>query len=227
MTENNETRKAQIDKVLRDISVSDLSTYYIVAGACTILIVCQSVVFAIRAWKREQRYDVRMYTRQLTFISSLYALLAMGTNIANALVLLEETYAQTKSIYAFQLAANAAWLQYSVSLFGGCYKRRIACFVWLSPILFIILLLTNVIGYLGISIVSLVQIILSLVIIIIKLLCFDSIKINSRLVKFGIILVYSFKPGLKFLFTSSKLIIQSYLNHRRLWTKSWVLEAKT
>ena len=72
-------------KVLRDISVSDLSTYYIVAGACSLLIICQSVVFAIRAWQREQRYDVRMYTRRLTFISTLYALLAMGTSIANAL----------------------------------------------------------------------------------------------------------------------------------------------
>ena len=110
-------------------------------------------------------------------------------------VLLGESYAQTKSIYALQLTANAAWLHYSVRLFGGWYKRRFACFVWFIPILFIILLLTKVIGYLGVSIVSLVQIVVSLVIIIIKLLCFDSIKINSRLVKFGIILVYLFKLG--------------------------------
>ena len=67
-----------LNEVSNEISLSDLSVYYMVAGIVSALLLCQSAVFLIRSFSAYQKYDIMIYVRSLALISSLYAVFSVS-----------------------------------------------------------------------------------------------------------------------------------------------------
>jgi len=198
----------RLDRILSDISPSDLSTYYIVAGAVSAAVLCQSLIFGARSHRHANRqaYQTGVYIRQLTLISALYATLAIITHVTSACYFgLLGSSADTRVICMLQLWYNSAWMEYSVRLFSDDYwnsstgvgfnsTRLIPLMIWIVPVLFTILSHSCTVTVSCLSVVSLVQIALSCLLVTIKLSTMISVTIKpTRLVKGGILLVYSFK----------------------------------
>jgi hypothetical protein len=198
----------RLDRILSDISPSDLSTYYIVAAAVSVAVLGQSLIFCVRSHRNvnRQTYQTGDYIRQLTLISALYATFAFITHVTSACVFgLFGSGADTRMIGTMQLWYNAAWMDYSVRLFSDDYwtssrgvgfnsARFVPLVIWIVPVLFTILSYLSAISLLFLSTVSLIQIVVSCLLVTIKLSMMISVTIKpSRLVKGGILLVYSFK----------------------------------
>lgn len=194
----------RLDRILSDISPSDLSTYYIVAGAVSAIVLCQSIIFGARSHRQanypQTAYQTGVYIRQLTLISTLYATLAIITHVTSACYFgLLGSSADTRVICLLQLWYNAAWMEYSTRLFSGDYwnsstTRFLPLIIWIVPVLFTVLSYVSAVNHSCLSIVSLIQIVLSCLVVTIKLSTMISVTIKpTRLVKGGILLVYSFK----------------------------------